>query len=116
MAQVSAIKNTSFPSNSKYFLVKERNAREDKGNNGGSFASMFQSSQATLGHEYDITCQWEALRELILLQWPRLSRQEVDAAGPSRSYLAMLVSARYGVESRLIKNYLMNLERNLPLM
>ncbi len=29
-----------------------------------------------------ISCQWEALRKQLLLQWARLTPQEVDNAGP----------------------------------
>lgn len=115
MAQISAVKSTTFPSNSKWFVVKETNNRENKENTGNGFASLVYSDQV-LGHEYDIKCVWETLRDQILLQWPRLSIAEVNEAGPNRRYLAALISGKYGVDVKLIINYLRNLERHLPLI
>lgn len=77
---------------------------------------MFNADQGQLGHEYDIHCKWEPFREQILQQWPRLMRNEVDAAGPNRAYLAALISIKYNVDRRIIGNYLSNMERHLPLM
>jgi len=63
-----------------------------------------------------ISCQWEALRKQLLLQWGRLSRQEIDRAGPWRDRLAVLIHNKYGISTTLAENYLHNFERVLPLM
>ena len=81
-----------------------------------SFAAMFYSDNAKLGHKYDIHCKWEPLREQILSQWPNLTGKELDEAGPNLGYLTTLISSKYGLDYRMIKNYLGNLQRNLPLM
>ncbi len=118
MAQVSSIKNTSFPiNNSKWNNsgYKAGDFYSAQGNSGISdFASIFYSEEVQVGHKYDINCKWEPFREQILAQWPNLTKAEVDTAGPNRSYLAMLISAKYGVDMQIIKNYLRNFERILP--
>jgi hypothetical protein len=62
-----------------------------------------------------ISCQWEALRKQLLLQWARLTPQEVDNAGPWRNKLVALIQKKYGIKPRLIENYMRNFERVLPL-
>jgi len=63
-----------------------------------------------------VSCQWEALRKQLLLQWARLTSQDLDKAGPRRDRLAALIQNKYGINARLAENYLRNFERILPLM
>jgi hypothetical protein len=118
MAQISSIKNTSFPSNAKWGNTGQvggeyfHNPLTEDSN---SFAAMLYSDQVKLGHKYDINCRWEPFRAQIMAQWPRITQAELDAAGPNRSYLAMLICTKYGADYRIIKNYLCNFERSLPL-
>lgn len=120
MVQISSIKNTSFPVNGKWRTNNgyrnhiDGNPENEENNN--SFASMFSYDQNKIGHEYDISCKWEPFREQILSQWPRLTQYEVDVAGPNRGYIAALISIKYRLDQRIISNYLINMERNLPLM
>ena len=86
-----------------YVLISER----------CSFPSADQWSFDTV---HTVTCQWEALREQLLLQWARLTSQEVDKAGPRRDRLAVLIYNKYGINAYVAENYLRNFERILPLM
>jgi len=104
MIQLSGISNTPFTVNNNW-LGDEKN-----------FAALLISDQAKVGHTYDISCQWEALCDQIMRQWPLLTKKEVSNAGPNRKYIATLISEKYALNYRIIKNYLFNLERNLPLM
>ena len=76
-------------------------------------ASNWQSDQSW--HRHTITCKWEPLRKLVLVQWARLSAAEVDEAGPNRTRLAQLVHSKYSVPAPMVENYLRNFERMLPL-
>lgn len=62
-----------------------------------------------------ISCDWQALRGQLLIQWPLLMPGEVDRAGHDRQKIALLVERRYGIASRMVENYLRNFERTLPL-
>ena len=119
MAQISSVKHTAFPLNWQGDSYEVRclggsAAKNDEEEN--NFAILFYTNQIKFGHKYDINCKWEPFRQQILSQWPRLAENEVDAAGPNRSYLATLISAKYGIDYRIIKNYLNNFERSLPLI
>ena len=117
MAEISSVKNTSFPVNGKwrgYNYSANNSVANDE--NMTFAAAMFYSGSAAIGHKYDISCKWEPLRDQILAQWPNLTRKEVDAAGPNLGYLTTLISSKYGLDYRMIKNYLTNLQRNLPLI
>ncbi len=72
--------------------------------------------QLRAGHSYNIICKWEPFREQLLLQWDRLTQDEMDAVGPNRSKIAVLIENRYGIASNLVENYLRNFERTLPLI
>lgn len=61
-----------------------------------------------------LQCDWGILRQQLLTQWSRLTGKDIDSAGPSRHNLAALVQRKYGIEARLVENYLRNLERTLP--
>lgn len=61
-----------------------------------------------------LLCDWQSLREQLLDQWGRLTKTDLDVVGPDRHRIAALVQRKYGVSSRLIENYLANLERTLP--
>lgn len=63
-----------------------------------------------------IVCAWDALRQQLLQQWDRLTPTELDRAGPNRDRLAVLVQRKYGIAASLIRNYLSNFERTLPVM
>ena len=62
-----------------------------------------------------LDCDWASVRDQLLEQWKRLSKRELDAAGPHRQAIASLVQNKYGIDSVLVENYLANLERTLPL-
>ena len=61
-----------------------------------------------------ISCDWQALRGQLLLQWKRLTAREIDKIGPHRKSLAALIQQKYGIAAELIENYLMNFERTMP--
>lgn len=61
-----------------------------------------------------LQCDWGSLRQQLLAQWSRLTGKDIDTAGPNRHNLATLVQRKYGIEARLVENYLRNLERTLP--
>lgn len=62
-----------------------------------------------------IACDWQSVRSQLLTQWSRLNTSEIDATGASRHAIAKLVSHKYGIDAELVENYLLNLERTLPL-
>lgn len=63
-----------------------------------------------------MVCDWQALCAQLLLQWNRLTSDELKAAGANRRRIASLVSKKYDIDSHLVENYLSNLERTLPLV
>lgn len=78
---------------------------------------MYQSSVIRKTHYHDgiLLCDWSSLCEQLMFQWNRLNRDELDEAGPDRHRVAELIQRKYGVSSRVIENYLSNLERMLPM-
>lgn len=62
-----------------------------------------------------IKCNWVALREQLLQQWERVTRHELESAGPNRRLIAKLIEKKYGIASAMVENYLRNFERTLPL-
>lgn len=77
--------------------------------------SDYMASMAN-GHNNIISCDWDSLRTQLLLQWENLTKKELDNAGPDRGRIAHLVESKYGVSAPLVENYLMNLERTLPVL
>lgn len=63
-----------------------------------------------------MVCDWQALCAQLLLQWNRLTPDELKQAGANRTRIASLVSKKYDIDTRLVENYLSNLERTLPLV
>ena len=63
-----------------------------------------------------MVCNWQALCAQLLLQWNRLTTDELKEAGANRRRIAYLVSEKYDIDTRLVENYLSNLERTLPLV
>src|SRR5689334_14753447 len=62
-----------------------------------------------------ISCNWQALRAQLLLQWGKLTPRALDKAGPDRHRIAELIEHEYGVAADMIENYLRNFERTMPL-
>lgn len=62
-----------------------------------------------------VSCDWQQLREQLLMQWKRIAGWELDAVGPNRSRIAQLIERKYGIASQLTENYLRNFERTMPL-
>jgi len=62
-----------------------------------------------------LACNWQALREELLMQWKQLTLRELDRAGPNRHRIAQLIARKYGVSFVLVENYLSNFERTLPM-
>jgi len=122
MSFVSTLVKTSFPSSGQGYSSQGKGpARKiddykEASYNSQQYKNSKQGSQWNSGHAYNITCKWEPFREQILLQWSRLTSQEVDLVGPNRSKLALLIQSRYGVPAHLVENYLRNFERTLPLL
>jgi len=62
-----------------------------------------------------VECDWKALCEQLMLQWPQLSQADLDKVGPNRHRLALLIEHKYRISSQVIENYLRNFERTLPM-
>ncbi len=62
-----------------------------------------------------IDCHWPSLRKELLGQWKKLTPEELDEAGPRRHAIALLIQQKHGVAWQLVENYLMSVERSLPL-
>lgn len=62
-----------------------------------------------------IICDWKILRSQLMYQWSRLTKEEMDEAGPSKYRLACLISRKYDVPLQYIEQYLRNYERTMPL-
>ena len=65
--------------------------------------------------EETVDCHWPSLRSQILGQWKRVTLEELDATGSKRYKIALLIQQKHGVSWQLVQNYLMNIERSLPL-
>lgn len=76
----------------------------------------FPLSFSSGGSSDRIQCNWDVLRSQLLKQWNSISPWELDAEGPYRRRLALLIERRHGVSARLVENYLRNFERTLPLL
>ena len=63
-----------------------------------------------------MVCDWQALCAQLLFQWNRLTHDELEKTGANRRRIAVLVSEKYGIDTKLVENYLSNLERTLPLV
>jgi hypothetical protein len=119
MSFVSSLAKASFPSSGQWYgnqgkvQVRKTGPQQDQGfrQQQGGYNSPWHA-----GHSYNITCKWEPFREQILTQWDRLTGREVDAIGPHRSRLALLIESKYGIAAHLVENYLRNFERTLPLI
>jgi hypothetical protein len=62
-----------------------------------------------------ITCDWEALRSQLILQWPQISPKDLEKTGPDRHRIALLIERKYGVSSQMVENYIRNFERTIPM-
>lgn len=59
-------------------------------------------------------CDRRALADLLLQQWSKLSRPELEKTRYAKHEIAMLIEQEYGVHHLIAENYLSNLERALP--
>lgn len=62
-----------------------------------------------------VDCHWPALRKQLLSQWKKITPQDLDEVGPKRHALALLIQQKHGVAWQLVENYLMSIERSLPM-
>lgn len=72
-----------------------------------------QSSVPT--YEPPVACERSVLEDLILQQWKKITRQELEKTAYSKKKIALLIERKYGVHHALMENYLSNLERTLPI-
>lgn len=79
------------------------------------FSQAFVPANDTNRPDDRILCGWTPLKTQLLTQWNRLTRQELDEAGPHRRRIAAVVQRRYAIEAKLVENYLRNFERTLPM-
>ena len=56
-----------------------------------------------------------ALASLLLQQWGRLTRRELDETRYIKTRIAHLIERKYGISHVLVEHYLRNMERTLPL-
>lgn len=120
---VSTLQKTSFPSSGQQYSSKgkvlgrkQNDDSEQGGYNRQQERQWQRNSPWYAGHAYNISCKWEPFRDQVLKQWDRLTAHEVEAVGPNRSLLAILIEKKYGIASHLVENYLRNFERTLPLI
>lgn len=59
-------------------------------------------------------CHSGVLIGLLLLQWQRLTRREIEHTGYVKQNLARLIARKYGIDQVLAEHYLSNIERTLP--
>ena len=62
-----------------------------------------------------IDCHWPTLRREVLSQWKKLTPEDLDETGPKRHLIALLIQQKHGVDWQLVENYLVSIERTLPL-
>jgi hypothetical protein len=60
-------------------------------------------------------CSPNILVALLVSQWKKLTRQDIEATEYRKRRLAQLIEQKYGIDSLLAENYLTNIERTLPL-
>lgn len=75
----------------------------------GLFSPYFQREDTR------IRCDWAELRTQLLQQWTNIPVEELDRAGPDRRRIARLVARIYHIATDMVENYLLNVERTLPL-
>ena len=59
-------------------------------------------------------CNISALSDLLLQQWKKLNRSELDRTRYRKQSIARLIEEKYGVNHVLAENYLSNIEQNMP--
>lgn len=64
--------------------------------------------------EEPMRCNVNALTCLLLKQWNKLTRHELERTRFIKERLALLIEQKYGVNATLAENYLTNIERTLP--
>jgi hypothetical protein len=62
-----------------------------------------------------MACSPHVLVALLVLQWKKLTRQDIEATHYCKRQLAALIEQKYGINRLLAENYLSNIERSLPL-
>lgn len=60
-------------------------------------------------HDY-IHCAWKPFKEELLIQWHRLSEEDLAETGRNRHLIARAIERKYGVAWQLAEHYLSNLE------
>lgn len=71
--------------------------------------------QAMDAHYACVTCDWKCLSTQLLNQWQNITRQELEYTQHDRHAIAELIERKYGIDALLVENYLLNIERTLPL-
>lgn len=68
----------------------------------------------THASEAPMRCNLRVLTGLLLKQWNKLTREELERTRFVKERLARLIEHKYGVNATLAENYLSNIERTLP--
>jgi hypothetical protein len=75
----------------------------------------FQNMQKTHSGFSIVACDWQEFSEQLLKQWQGITRDELEETHHDRCAIARLIERKEGISAQLVENYLINLERTLPL-
>jgi len=84
-------------------------------NNGGIMQYAYRTHEVRDMADQPMRCSRKIIRDLLLVQWKRLTFKEIEATHYSKSKIALLIESKYGIHWRFTENYLSNIERTLPL-
>ena len=62
-----------------------------------------------------LLCNWQMLRNQLLLQWTLITAKDLDITGANCCRIANLIAHKYDISPTLVENYLRNFERTMPL-
>src|ERR1700733_7453559 len=60
-----------------------------------------------------LSCSWSALQAQLMQQWPGISEEDLQATGPYRRRIAVLIGEKYGISATLVEHYLRNFEHTI---
>jgi len=66
-------------------------------------------------YDRPMRCNRAALADLLVRQWKRLTREQIESTRYNKHALARLIEGEYDIHHTIAENYLGNLERSLPL-
>jgi hypothetical protein len=61
----------------------------------------------------EIKEDWVELRKQLLMQWPRLTGEEMEKAGMNYDRVANLIAHKQGIAATAVADYLHNVERHM---